>query len=128
METLFEVMGGAPRIRALVDHFYDVMDADPAVKTLRDMHPADLTTSRDKLYEFLSGWSGGPPLYMEKHGHPRLRMRHMPFAVDDRAAMEWMHCMRIALAAEVADPDIRDRLEQNFTRIALHMRNRPSTT
>ncbi len=124
MQSLFETMGGAPRIRALVDHFYDVMDTDPAVKTLRDMHAKNLSVSRDKLYEFLSGWTGGPPLYVEKYGHPRLRMRHMPFAVDDRAAMEWMHCMRIALAAEVEDVRLRDQLEENFARIALHMRNR----
>ncbi len=124
MQTLFETMGGAPRIRALVDHFYDVMDTDPSVKTLRAMHAKNLSVSRDKLYEFLSGWSGGPPLYVEKHGHPRLRMRHMPFAVDDRAAMEWMHCMRIALAAEIEDVALRDQLENNFARIALHMRNR----
>ena len=60
MQSLFEDMGGATRVRALVDHFYDVMDTDPAVKTLRDMHAKDLSVSRDKLYEFLTGWSGGP--------------------------------------------------------------------
>lgn len=122
--TLYDAVGGGPTWRKLVDRFYDVMDADPAVADLRAMHPEDLTSSRDKLYEFLCGWSGGPPLYVSKHGHPRLRMRHLPFPIDDRAAMEWMHCMRIALDEVITDPIYRERLEQNFARIAVHMRNR----
>jgi len=123
MHSLYEELG-AETLRALVDRFYDVMDTDPRVTGVRNMHPDDLTDSRTKLYEFLVGWSGGPPLYVQKHGHPRLRMRHMPFAIDNRAAMEWMHCMNIALAGIIEDEAMRTRLEQNFARIAAHMRNR----
>ena len=124
MENLYDAIGGAPTLRRLVDRFYDVMDSEPAVVTLRAMHDPDLTDSRQKLYEFLVGWSGGPPLYVQKHGHPRLRMRHMPFAIDNRAAMEWMHCMAIALDDVIEDEALRQRLEENFARIAAHMRNR----
>lgn len=122
--NLYERLGGAEGVRALVDAFYDHMDRDPAVATVRAMHPADLRVAREKLYEFLSGWLGGPPLYIEKYGHPRLRARHLPFAIDVSARDQWMTCMRAALALHVADVPLRLQLEDSFLKVADHMRNK----
>jgi hemoglobin len=120
--TLYQRLGDA-RIRALVDRFYDHMDTDPACATIRAMHP-DLDRARDKLYWFLVGWAGGPQLYVERFGHPRLRARHMPFSIGDQEALEWMHAMRLALAETVPEPHLRSLLEASLGRIAGHMRNR----
>jgi len=121
-KTLFEVLG-EDRIRALVDRFYDHMHAEPDAAGVRAMHPEDLGTSRDKLFWFLVGWSGGPPRYVERFGHPRLRARHLPFAIGDGEAKQWMHCMRLALAEVIAEPPLRSLMETAFGQIALHMRN-----
>lgn len=122
--TPFEVIGGDAVVRRLVDRFYDEMDEDPSVKTLRDMHPTNMKTSRDKLYMFLSGWLGGPQLYWEKYGHPRLRRRHFPFAVDTAAKDEWMRCMNVALDEVIDDEGIRQRLSAALDQLAAHMINR----
>ena len=121
--TLYEVLGGAAGVRSLVDRFYDAMDTMPSVAVVRAMHPADLTEARQKLFEFLSGWLGGPSLYIERRGHPRLRARHLPFAIDTRAAQDWLVCMDVALDAESIEPELKLRLMQSFTRVAAHMRN-----
>ena len=89
------------------------------------MHPDDLTSSREKLYLFLSGWTGGPQLYVQQHGHPRLRMRHLPFAVDESARDQWMLCMRRALEETVPDPAVREYLDAALYRVADFMRNTP---
>ncbi len=120
--TLYERLGDA-RIRSLVDRFYDHMDSDPTCATIRAMHH-DLAVARDKLYWFLVGWCGGPQLYVERFGHPRLRARHLPFSIGDSEALQWMHAMRLALAEVVAEPHLRSLLEAAFGRIAGHMRNR----
>jgi hemoglobin len=110
----------------LVDRFYDVMDELPETHALRLMHPEDLTGSRQSLFEFLSGWFGGPSLYIEKKGHPRLRMRHMPFAIGYAERDQWMLCMRTALTEQVADEDFRKGLINAFAQMADHMVNAPS--
>lgn len=120
--TLYERLGES-RIIALVDRFYDHMDADPACAGIRAMHPDDLGSSRDKLKWFLIGWAGGPPVYVERFGHPRLRARHLPFPIGDAEALQWMHAMRLALAEVVPEPHLRSLLEAAFGRIAGHMRN-----
>lgn len=122
MDTnLYDVLG-EERIKALVDRFYDHMDALPEVATIRAMHD-DLARSRDKLFRFLVGWSGGPQLYVERYGHPMLRARHLPFVIGDAEAQQWMSCMRKALGEVVPEPHLRSLLESAFGRIALHMRN-----
>ena len=100
------------------------MDALPEAAEVRAMHPRDLRGSREKLFWFLSGWLGGPPLYVEKKGHPRLRARHLPFAIDDAARDQWMLCMRQALAEVVEDAELSAYLERQLGRVADHMRNR----
>ncbi|BAK75488.1 globin [Pseudogulbenkiania sp. NH8B] len=121
--TPFQLLGGAGVVRWLTDRFYDIMDSDPSVKALRDMHPADLTESRDKLYMFLSGWLGGPSLYIEKYGHPRLRARHMPFPVDSAARDQWMSCMSRAIADLVVEEALKEKLLEAFFNTADFMRN-----
>lgn len=119
----FERIGGAAAARQLVDRFYDLMRETPAAAHVLGMHPPDLTGSREKLYEFLSGWLGGPPLYMEKRGHPRLRARHLPFAIDDAARDAWLMCMDRALEECVSDTMLKEMLRGAFGRMADHMRN-----
>ncbi|MEZ4320698.1 MAG: group II truncated hemoglobin [Myxococcota bacterium] len=121
--TPYERIGGETGVRTLVDAFYDTMDALPEAAAIRAMHPADLQPSRDKLYEFLSGWLGGPQHYIAKHGHPRLRMRHFPFPIDEGARDAWLLCMYEALEG-VPDEALRDQLAGSFARVADHMRNR----
>ncbi len=120
--TPYEAIGGEESVRRLVDAFYDrIRDESPL---LRDMHPPDDAESRQKLFEFLSGWMGGPQLYIEKRGHPRLRMRHMPFPVDQEAVDAWLACMQGAMDdCEVSGP-LREFLTQRFTHTANFMRNR----
>lgn len=123
--TPYSAIGGAEAVRRLCDRFYDLMDARADAREVRALHPADLTGSRQKFFEFLSGWLGGPPLFTDKYGHPRLRMRHMRFPIASRERDQWMLCMRQALAEEVADAALRGDLERAFADLADHMRNRP---
>lgn len=122
-KSVYEALGGAEGVRGLVDAFYDAMELEAPAAEILALHPADLGSSREKLYLFLSGWTGGPQLYVERFGHPRLRVRHLPFPIGDAEAEAWMHCMRIALAARVEDEHLRGQLERAFTSVAAHMRN-----
>lgn len=120
-DTPYAEIGGMDRVRQLVEIFYDIIEADSPI--LREMLPSDTSVSRAKLFEFMTGWLGGPPLYIEKHGHPRLRMRHFPFSIGDHEAAEWMRCMTEAIdETEVADP-LRAFLIEKLGEQALHMRN-----
>lgn len=120
----YERLGGAARVRALVDRFYDLMDLEPAYADLRRVHGNDLTAARDKLGWFLSGWLGGPDLYVERFGHPRLRARHLPFSIGVRERDQWLACMNQAMVEEGVDEDLRIRLVQAFFQTADWMRNR----
>ena len=122
--TPYEMIGGEQGVRRLVDYFYDHMDEREEVQTVRDMHAKSLRVSRDKLFMFLSGWLGGPDLYIEKYGHPRLRARHLPFSIGKEERDQWMHCMRLALIDMQLEPKLREKLEQAFMATADHMRNR----
>ncbi len=121
----FELLGGSDGIRALVDRFYDVMDAEPKAAGIRSLHPPDLTSSREKLFLFLTGWTGGPPLYVEKHGHPRLRARHLPFPIGTAERDAWVWCMDQALDEHEMPDELRSFLRQRFRAVADHMRNQP---
>jgi len=123
--TLYERIGGEDVIRRLVKRFYEQMDSQAETKQIRDLHAKSLKASEEKLFMFLSGWMGGPALYMEKFGHPRLRMRHMPFAINESARDQWMLCMKHALDEEVKDQTLRDELMEAFYGVADFMRNRP---
>ena len=121
--TPFDQFGGADAVRALVDRFYDLMDTDPACAGIRSLHATSLSGSREKLYLFLSGWLGGPPLYVERYGHPRLRARHLPFPIGASERDQWLSCMTRALAEANIDDALRRHLEGAFARTADHMRN-----
>jgi hemoglobin len=123
--TPFDRLGGEAGVRRLVDRFYDLMAERDEARDIRLMHPADLTGSRDKLWMFLCGFFGGPPLYVQRHGHPRLRARHLPFAIGAVERDQWLACMDRALAEQVDDELLRLQLSQTFHRVADHMRNRP---
>ena len=121
--SIYQYLGGDAGVRSLVFRFYDIMDTRVEAKTLRMMHPPDLQESKEKFFDFLSGWFGGPQRFVEKYGHPRLRMRHLPFAIDKKARDEWMLCMRIALAEHIPNTDVRKQIEEVFARMATHMQN-----
>ena len=126
--TFFELLGGeangTENIRSLVETFYDIMDSDPKVVPLRAMHQADLTSAREKLFMFLTGWTGGPQLYIERYGHPMLRARHMPFAVDESARDQWMYCMIKAMHQLNFEDDLMKKLANQLYGVADFMRNR----
>jgi len=124
MLKLYEKMGGEEGVKALVARFYELMDTLPEVKTIRDMHPSDLCESKEKLFAFLSGWSGGPQLFMEKYGHPRLRMRHAPFAIGKDERDQWLLCMDTALKESNYSEDVKKFLSIKFSEIADFMRNK----
>ena len=123
--TLYDLIGGADGLRALVDRFYDLMDSAPEAAHIRVLHPKSLDGSREKLFLFLSGWSGGPPLYVERYGHPRLRQRHAPFAIGVRERDEWLWCMQHALDESSIDAETIVYLKTRFAEVADFMRNRP---
>lgn len=123
-QTLYERIGGEEKLRSLVQSFYQHMDTLNEAKKVRDMHAADLKGAEDKLFMFLSGWMGGPPLFIEKFGHPRLRQRHINFAIDEPARDQWMLCMKHALDDTVEEQTLRDELMDAFYGVADFMRNR----
>ena len=123
-ETPFEWIGGEDRVRVLVDRFYDLMDIEPGYRVLRASHGSALDGARDKLFWFLCGWLGGPQHYQERFGHPRLRMRHMPFSIGIEERDQWLACMAQAMTETGVDPVLRERLQQSFFQTADWMRNR----
>lgn len=122
--TPFEVLGGEPAVRQLVDRFYDLMDLEPAFAGLRALHPDVLDSSRDKLHWFLCGWLGGPQLYVEKFGHPRLRARHLPYPIGIAERDQWMACMSQAMREMSIDEAMSVRLTESFFGTADWMRNK----
>ena len=122
-DTIYERIGGESGVLELVTLFYDIMDSDSAVKQLRDLHHKDLSATRVKLFEYFSGWFGGPPLFVDKYGHPRLRARHMhvPIGITDRD--EWLSCFYRALDAMKLKDDLRQDLLEKVVPMADHMRN-----
>jgi len=126
--SLYTRIGGDTVIRQLVDRFYELMDELPEAYAARKIHPADLTESGNKLFDFLSGWLGGPQRYIEKHGHPMLRRRHFPYAIGSQERDEWLLCMRLALEETVADEPLRKALYAQFAQLGEHMRNRGGDT
>jgi hemoglobin len=120
----YDLLGGETGVRALVDRFYDLMDDLPEAREIRQLHPADLGGSREKLFFFLSGWLGGPALYVERYGHPMLRARHLSFKIGKRERDQWMLCMGRALTERELEHEAHAQLMQAFMRTADHMRNR----
>lgn len=123
--TPYERLGGEPGLRELVDRFYDLMDLEPEYAGIRKLHPTDLAHSREKLFMFLSGWLGGPGLYVERYGHPMLRARHLPFAIGTAERDAWMACMMRAMEDVGVEEGLRAALAEALFGTADWMRNRP---
>lgn len=121
--TPYEALGGEAGIKRLVNRFYELMDELPEAYTVRQLHPESLAGSATSLFEYLSGWFGGPSLYIAKKGHPRLRMRHAPYAVGPVVRDEWLLCMTQALNEQVPDEAFRARLIETFSQMGNHLIN-----
>jgi hemoglobin len=125
--TFFELLGGEnggiEKIRALVETFYDIMDSDPKAAPIRAYHAKDLTEAREKLFMFLTGWTGGPQLYIERYGHPRLRARHLPFSIGESERDQWMYCMISAMQKLKLDEKLMQKLAEQLYGVADFMRN-----
>ena len=123
-DTPYVRIGADEGVRALVERFYDLMDLDSAFAGIRALHAPSLGPAREKLYLFLSGWLGGPPLYVARHGHPQLRARHLPFSIGVAERDQWLACMRRALGdTGVPEAEIAALMPSLF-RTADWMRNR----
>ncbi len=121
----YERIGGEEKVRALVKRFYHLMDELPESYGIRKMHADNLKGAEEKLFMFLSGWMDGPQLFIQKFGHPRLRQRHMPFAIGESERDQWMLCMTQALHDVVEDEALRTELTAAFYKVADFMRNQP---
>lgn len=121
----YQQVGGMKVISPLVDDFYSIMEADPkAVDCLRTHEGKDLKVSAEKLKFFLSGWLGGPQLFLEKFGHPRLRMRHFPFSIGQKEGEQWLYCMDLALKRSKIRPSLQRELNDAFKQMVELVRNR----
>ncbi|MFI5444284.1 group II truncated hemoglobin [Polaromonas sp. UC242_47] len=117
-DTPFAWIGGEERVKALVDRFYDLMDLEHGYTALRAAHGNTLDNARQRLFWFLCGWMGGPQHYTEQFGHPRLRARHMPFAIGILERDQWLACMDQAMGETGVDEDLRARLRTSFFQTA----------
>ena len=120
----YDRIGGEQAVRKLVDRFYDLMDQRADARDIRAIHAPDLSDAREKLFKFLSGWLGGPALYVQEYGHPRLRQRHMPFSIGEPERDQWMMCMNQAMADIGLDEQLQKELSAAFFKTADFMRNR----
>ncbi len=127
--TFYELLGGEnggiEKIRTLVETFYDIMESDPKAAHIRSYHAKDLTEAREKLFMFLTGWTGGPQLYIERYGHPRLRARHLPFSIGEAERDQWMVCMITAMHTLKLDEELMQKLAEQLYGVADFMRNKP---
>ena len=122
--TFYELMGGKETLARLVERFYFHMDSLPETTGIRQMHAKDLTATKQKLFKFLSGWLGGPDLFVEEYGHPRLRRRHFPFAIGESERDQWMLCMNYALKEIGLADELQQSLKQALLQLATHMINK----
>jgi hemoglobin len=118
----YEAMGGEAGVRRLVDRFYHIMDTDPAAAAIRAMHGADLNPMRQKLFEFMSGWLGGPRLY-----NSCIMSAHRPYTIGTAERDQWLMCMRQAMAEAEVSPAVQTLLEKPLSSMADFMRSRPAT-
>jgi len=126
--TPFQRIGGQPAVDRIIDSFYDRMDSLVEARVIRALHAQDLSATRTTLKKYLAEWLGGPPVYTQERGHPRLRARHLPFSIGDEERDAWMLCMRGAMEEVVADQGVREWILQKLSQVADWMRNRPPTS
>ena len=119
-QNVYRLVGGDETFRKVVDEFYKRVEADPL---LRPLFPADLEPGKENQFLFLTQYFGGPPRYNALRGHPRLRMRHMPFVIGEQERNAWLgHMLEAVDAAEIAEP-ARTSMREYFERAATFMIN-----
>ncbi|XUY26128.1 group II truncated hemoglobin [Agrobacterium sp. rho-8.1] len=121
--TLYEAIGGEHTVRALTRRFYELMDTLPEAANCRAIHPPDLSGSESKFTEYLIGYLGGPPIYVEKHGHPMLRRRHFVAPIGAAERDEWLLCFSRAMNDTIENPKLREIIWAPVERLAFHMQN-----
>ncbi|RTR27477.1 group II truncated hemoglobin [Shewanella atlantica] len=119
----YDLIGGEPVIRALAHQFYLQMQEQGRASELLSIHQAPIEESEQKLFEFLSGWLGGPGLFEQKYGHPALRARHMPFKIDMEMRDQWLFCMKQAIEIEIKEEEHQTAIFQAISTLADNMRN-----
>lgn len=122
--TLYQAIGGDATVKALTDRFYELMDTLPEAARCRAIHPPDLSGSAEKFYDYMTGYLGGPPVYMEKRGHPMLRRRHFVAEIGPAERDEWLLCFRQALEETVHHPKLRELILPAIEKLAHHMQNK----
>jgi len=121
--TSYELIGGETSVLYLVNRFYFYMDTLPEAKEVRKIHAKSLSVAKDKLFKFLSGWLGGPDLFIQEFGHPMLRRRHFPFVIGQAEKDQWMICMNKAMNEIPMNSDLKKSLLGSFDQLATHMIN-----
>lgn len=122
-QSPYEAIGGEPVVKTIANRFYDIMETDPMAAELLAIHPQPMTRIRHVFFLYLMMWLGGPNEFEKQHGHPRLRARHLPFAVTPALKAQWMYCMRKAMLENVADLTLAQRLLDALDQLAEHMIN-----
>ena len=120
----YDLIGGEAAVRRIVNRFYDIMDSAPEAAAIRKMHAKDLSPMRERLFEFLSGWLGGPPLYFQRPGHNCIMSAHRPYAIGAKERDEWMFCIRKAMEDCGVSGELRTLLDQPFLRMCEAFRSR----
>lgn len=122
--SFYEQVGGEPTFRALVQHFYAGVATDPM---LRSLYPEDdLAPAAERLTLFLIQYWGGPSTYSENRGHPRLRMRHVPFQIGSAERDAWLRHMRAAVDSLELEPEQAEQLWNYLSAAANSLRNSPT--
>lgn len=122
--SLYEAIGGEATVRRLVRRFYELMDTLPEAKACRDVHPPSLAGSEEKLFEYFTGWLGGPQLYVAKRGHPMLRRRHFVAPIGPEETKGWLICFETAMAETIEDERLREAVLRPVRQLAVHMQNK----
>lgn len=120
METLYSKIGDK-RLRELVDTFYDLVFNDSTISHLFNKSDNSI---RDKQFLFLTQFLGGPALYSEKYGHPKMKLRHLPHSIGEKERDEWLRCMKLSIEKMNFENDLGIHLYNCFPKVADHMRNK----
>jgi hemoglobin len=126
--TAYQDIGGEAGVRALVDRFYELMDTLPEARACRAIHPPDLSSSNQRLFEYLTGWLGGPQLFVQRHGPPMLRRRHLHVPIAQAEIDGWLVCFMRAWNETVADRSLDEWILPQIDALARQMRNQADPT
>lgn len=124
LKTPYGQLGGADGVNGIVEKFYDLMDSLPEFAAVRAMHGSDLSRPQQALYEFLSGWLGGPAIYFDKPGRQCIMSAHSRFRIGAEEVRQWLSCMTLALDKAGVDGELNARITEALAKIAVRMRNR----